>query len=86
MSERGPRASVLGGRNIRFDEMASAYQGVLSQQEEGPDEVVVEVEIAPDDAQPFTVELRLQRAEGYWRVIAFSNLAQTFGSLMERGI
>jgi hypothetical protein len=86
--QRGPLASVLGNRDIRFDEIASAYQGVVSQREEGPDEIVVEVELAPEDlaGQSIVVNLRLERAEGYWRVIAFSDLAETFGELMERGI
>ena len=86
-AQRGPLGSVLGGREIRVDEMAAAYQGVLSEREEGPDTVVVTVELAPDDAniQPIAVELRLGRAEGHWVVVAFSNLAQTFAELVEQG-
>ena len=86
--QRGPLASVLGDRTIRFDEISSAYQGVVSQLEEGPDEIVVQVELAPEDldGRSITVDLRLERAEGYWRVIAFSGLGETFGELMERGI
>ena len=66
--------------------MVAAYRGVLSEREEGPDTVTVTVELAPDDAeiQPVAVELRLGRAEGYWVVVAFSDLAQTFAELMER--
>ncbi len=86
--QRGPLASVLGNRDIRFDEIASAYQGVVSQREEGPDEVMVEVELAPEDldGQSIIVDLRLERAEGHWIVIAFSDLAETFGELMQRGM
>ena len=85
-AQRGPLGSVLGGREIRIDEMVAAYRGVLSEREEGPDTVTVTVELAPDDAeiQPVAVELRLGRAEGYWVVVAFSDLAQTFAELMER--
>ena len=85
--QRGPLGPVLGGREIRIDEMAAAYQGVLSEREEGPDTVVVTIELAPDDAEipPIAVELRLGRAEGYWVVVAFSDLAQTFAELMEQG-
>lgn len=86
-AQRGPLGSVLGGREIRIDEMAAAYRGVLSEREEGPDTVVVTVELAPDDAdmQPVAVELRLERTDGYWVVVAFSDLAPTFAELMERG-
>ena len=86
-TQRGPLGSVLGGREIRIDEMVSAYQGVLSERDEGPDTVVVTVELAPDGAriQPIAIELRLGRAEGYWVVVAFSDLAQTFAELMEQG-
>ncbi len=86
-AQRGMLGSVLGGREIRIDEMAAAYRGVLSEREEGPDTVVVTVELAPDNAeiQPIAVELRLGRAEGYWVVVAFTDLAQTFAELMEQG-
>ena len=87
-AQRGPLAAALGGRDIRLDEMASSYQGVVSQHEEGPDEIVLGLELAPDDAdvEPITVDVRLERQEGYWKVVAFSNLSQTFGELMERGM
>lgn len=86
-ARRGMLGSVLAGREIRIDEMAAAYQGVLSEREEGPDTVVVTVELAPDNAeiQPIAVELRLGRAEGYWVVVAFTDLAQIFAELMEQG-
>ena len=85
--QRGPIGSVLGGREIRIDEMGSAYRGVLSERAEGPDTVVVTVEFAPDNAeiQPFAVELRLGRAEDYWVVVAFTDLTQIFAELMEQG-
>jgi hypothetical protein len=86
-TQRGPLGSVLGGREIRIDEMASAYRGVLSEREEGPDTVVVTVELAPEDTeiQTIVIELRLGRAEGYWVVVAFSDLARTFAELLEQG-
>jgi hypothetical protein len=86
-AQRGPLGSALGGREIRIDEMASAYQGVSSEREEGPDSVIVTVELVPVGAeiQTIALELRLGRAEGYWVVVAFSDLAQTLAEFMERG-
>ena len=85
-TQRGPLAQVLRGRDIRLDKLAAAYQGVISQSENGADSVLATVELAPDDVAigPVRLALQLERAEGYWRVVAFSNLAQTFGELLER--
>ena len=72
---QGPMGMILGDRPLPFGELGSAFQGVLEERTEG-NESIVAIELLNDESGilPLVLEMRLERVEGEWRVIAFENL------------
>ena len=72
---QGPMGMILGNRPLPFGELGSAFQGVLEERTEG-NESIVAIELLDEDSgrAPLVLEMRLERVEGEWRVIAFENL------------
>ncbi len=73
---QGPMGTMLGGQSLPFEELGTAYNGVLEERTDG-DESIVAIELLNADAgsPPMVLELRLERVEGDWQVIAFENLS-----------
>ena len=73
---QGPMGMVLGNQPLPFEELGSAYQGVLEERTEG-NESIVAIELLNEDSgrPPLVLEMRLERVEGDWQVIAFENLS-----------
>ncbi len=73
---QGPMGMVLGNQPLPFEDLGSAYQGVLEERTEG-NESIVAIELFDEDSgrAPLVLELRLERAEGKWQVTAFENLS-----------
>ncbi len=72
---QGPMGSMLGNKSLPFEELGSAFQGVLEERTEG-NESIVAIELADEDSErpPLVLEMRLERVEGDWQVVAFENL------------
>ena len=72
---QGPMGSMLGNQSLPFEELGSAFQGVLEERTEG-NESIVAIELLDEDWErpPLVLEMRLERVEGDWQVIAFENL------------
>ena len=72
---QGPLGMVLGNQPLPFEELGSAFQGVLEERTEG-NESIVAIELLDEDSEgpPLVLELRLERVEGKWQVTAFENL------------
>ena len=74
---QGPMGMILGNRPLPFQELGSAYQGVLEERTEG-NESIVAIELSNEDSgnPPVVLKMRLERVEGKWQVIAFENLSE----------
>ena len=73
---QGPMGMMLGDQPLPFEELGSAFQGVLEERTEG-NESIVAIELLNEDSgnPPMVLEMRLERVEGDWQVIAFENLS-----------
>ncbi len=73
---QGPLGMILGDQPLPFEELGSTFQGVLDERTEG-DESIVAIELSNEDSgnPPMVIEMRLERVEGEWQVIAFENLS-----------
>jgi hypothetical protein len=82
--QEGPLAMVLGTQPLPFEELGEAYRGVLEEQREG-DGAIVAIELLDEAAGaiPMVIQLRLERVEGDWRVVAFDNLSQAIAEVMQ---
>ena len=82
---QGPLAAVLGDRALEFDKITTAYQGVVYEREAG-EERIAGIQLAGEapGAPTVTIEVLLEAEEGYWRVVAFIDLAETLTGLVER--
>ena len=82
--KQGPMGMMLGNQPLPFDELGSAYQGVLEERTDG-NESIVAIELLNEDSgrPPLVLEMRLAQVHGEWQVIAFENLtdiiAEGFG-------
>lgn len=82
---QGPLAAVLGDRDLEFDKITTAYQGVVYEREAG-EERIAGIQLAGEapGAPTVTIEVLLEAEEGYWHVVAFIDLAETLTGLVER--
>ena len=80
---QGPLGMMLGNQELPFENLASAYQGVLREQREGNDAIVA-IELLDEHSgrPPMVVQLRLERIEGDWQVVAFDNLSNAIAEAM----
>jgi hypothetical protein len=82
--KQGPMGMMLGNQPLPFDELGSAYQGVLEERTDGTESIVA-IELLNEDSgrPPLVFEMRLAQVHGEWQVIAFENLtdiiAEGFG-------
>ena len=81
--QQGPIAMVLGNRPLPFAELGNAYRGVLEERREGA-EAIVAIELLDEaaGAPPTVVQLRLERVEGDWQVVAFDNLSEVIAEAL----
>ena len=72
---QGPMGMVLGNQPLPFEDLGSAYQGVLEERTEGSESIVA-IELLNEDSgnPPIVLEMRLEQVHGEWQVIAFENL------------
>ncbi len=72
---QGPMGMVLGNQPLPFEDLGSAYQGVLEERTEGSESIVA-IELLNEDSgrPPMVLEMRLEQVHGEWQVIAFENL------------
>ena len=72
---QGPMGMVLGNQPLPFEDLGSAYQGVLEERTEGNASIVA-IELLNEDSgnPPMVLEMRLEQVHGEWQVIAFENL------------
>ena len=73
---QGPMGMVLGNQPLPFEDLGSAYQGVLEERTEGNASIVA-IELLNEDSgnPPMVLEMRLEQVHGEWQVIAFENLS-----------
>ena len=82
--KQGPMGMMLGNQPLPFEELGSAYQGVLEERTDGTESIVA-IELLNEDSgrPPLVLEMRLAQVHGEWQVIAFENLtdiiAEGFG-------
>ncbi len=81
--QQGTLGMLLGNRELPFENIASSYQGVLREQREG-NEAIVTIELLDEDSgrPPMVFQLRLERIEGDWQVVAFENLSDAIAEAM----
>ena len=81
--QRGPLSMMLGNQELPFEDLASAYQGVLREEREG-NKAIVAIELLNEnsDRPPMVFQLRLERVEGDWQVVAFDNLSDAIAEVM----
>ncbi len=74
--KQGPMGMMLGNQPLPFEELGSAYQGVLEERTDGTESIVA-IELLNEDSgrPPLVLEMRLAQVHGEWQVIAFENLA-----------
>jgi len=80
---QGPLGMMLGNRELPFEDIASAYQGVLREEREG-NKAIVAIELLDENSgrPPMVFQLRLERVEGDWQVVAFDNLSDAIAEVM----
>ena len=80
---QGPLGMMLGNRELPFEDIASAYQGVLREEREG-NKAIVAIELLDENSgrPPMVFQLRLERVEGAWQVVAFDNLSDAIAEVM----
>ncbi len=73
--KQGPMGMMLGNQPLPFEELGSAYQGVLEERTDGAESIVA-IELMTEDSgsPPLVLEMRLEQVHGEWQVIAFENL------------
>lgn len=83
---QGPLGMMLGNRELPFEDLASAYQGVLREEREG-NKAIVAIELLDENSgrPPMVLQLRLERVEGDWQVVAFDNLSGAIAEVMGVG-
>ncbi|MCH7683079.1 MAG: hypothetical protein IIB35_05070 [Gemmatimonadetes bacterium] len=81
--QQGPLGMMLGNRELPFEDIASAYQGVLREEREG-NKAIVAIELLDENSgrPPMVFQLRLERVEGDWQVVAFDNLSDAIAEVM----
>jgi len=81
--QQGPLGMMLRNQELPFENLASAYRGVLSEHQEG-NEAIVAIELLDEDSDrpPMVFQLRLERIEGDWQVVAFENLSDAIEEAM----
>ncbi len=81
--QQGPLGMMLGNQELPFKNLASAYQGVLREHQEG-NEAIVAIELLDEGSgrPPMVFQLRLERVEGDWQVVAFENLSDAIAEAM----
>ena len=81
--QQGPLGMMLGNQELPFKDLASAYRGVLREHQEG-NEAIVAIELLDEDSgrPPMVFQLRLERIEGDWQVVAFENLSDAIAEAM----
>lgn len=81
--QRGPLGMMLGNQKLPFEDIASAYQGVLREEREG-NKAIVAIELLDENSgrPPMVFQLRLERVEGDWQVVAFDNLSDAIAEVM----
>ncbi len=74
--KQGPMGMMLGNQPLPFEELGSAYQGVLEERTDGAESIVA-IELMTEDSgsPPIVLEMRLAQVHGEWQVIAFENLS-----------
>ena len=73
--KQGPMGMMLGNQPLPFEELGSAYQGVLEERTDGTESIVA-IELLNEDSgrPPLVLEMRLAQVHGEWQVVAFENL------------
>jgi len=81
--QQGPLGMMLGNQKLPFEDIASAYQGVLREEREG-NKAIVAIELLDENSgrPPMVFQLRLERVEGDWQVVAFDNLSDAIAEVM----
>ena len=74
--KQGPMGMMLGNQPLPFEELGSAYQGVLEERTDGTESIVA-IELLNEDSgrPPLVLEMRLAQVHGEWQVVAFENLS-----------
>ena len=82
--QEGPIGMFLGNQPLPFEELGNAYRGVLEEQRDG-NEAMVAIELLDEanNTPPMVLQLRLERVEGDWRVVAFDNLSQAIAEMLQ---
>lgn len=81
---RSPMAMMLGNQPLPFEALGEAYQGVVEEERDG-DEALVSIELFNESAgaRPVVVQLRLERIEGDWQVVAFEDLSDVIAEALD---
>ena len=83
---QGLFGAALGEREIPFEEIAEAYQGVAYELDADRDQRIVGIDLAREEsADTVTIELILERGEDGWRVVEFADLADAIAETVGSG-